>query len=65
MPIATLEGNGYNLDIKNPHVKETGHTYTSAELLELLHQSFVKSDTVCCRPCARSWPVGEWQLSGY
>lgn len=46
VPIATLEENGYNLDIKNPHVKETGHTYTSAELLELLHRSFVKSDTL-------------------
>jgi len=44
VPIATLEENGYNLDIKNPHVKETGHTYTSGELLELLHQSFIKSD---------------------
>jgi len=46
VPIATLEANGYNLDIKNPHVKETGHTYTSVELLELLHRSFVKSDSL-------------------
>jgi type I restriction enzyme M protein len=46
VPIATLEENGYNLDIKNPHVKDAGHTYTSAELLELLHQSFMKSDTL-------------------
>lgn len=42
--IDTLTANGYNLDIKNPHVKEVPHTYTSAELLELLHQSFQKSD---------------------
>lgn len=42
--IDTLTANGYNLDIKNPHVKEVTHTYTSAELLELLHQSFQKSD---------------------
>lgn len=42
--IDTLTANGYNLDIKNPHVKEVAHTYTSAELLELLHQSFQKSD---------------------
>ena len=46
VPIATLQENGYNLDIKNPHVKEVGHTYTSAELLELLHRSFVKSDSL-------------------
>jgi type I restriction enzyme M protein len=46
VPIATLAENGYNLDIKNPHVKDTGHAHTSAELLELLHHSFVKSDTL-------------------
>jgi type I restriction enzyme M protein len=44
--IETLKGNGYNLDIKNPHVKDAGHTYTSAELLEMLHRSFMKSDTL-------------------
>jgi type I restriction enzyme M protein len=42
--IETLKENGYNLDIKNPHVKDEGHTHSSAELLEMLHQSFVKSD---------------------
>lgn len=42
--IDTLTANGYNLDIKNPLVKEVTHTYTSTELLELLHQSFQKSD---------------------
>lgn len=42
--IETLTTNGYNLDIKNPHVKDVAHTYTSVELLELLHQSFKKSD---------------------
>ena len=42
----TLTANGYNLDIKNPHVKEVTHTYTSTELLELLHQSFQKSDAL-------------------
>lgn len=42
--IDTLTVNGYNLDIKNPHVKEVAHTYTSGDLLELLHQSFQKSD---------------------
>ncbi len=44
VPIATLRENGYNLDIKNPHVKDTGHSHTSAELLELLHKSLAKSD---------------------
>jgi type I restriction enzyme M protein len=42
--IDTLTANGYNLDLKNPHVKEVAHSHTSAELLELLHQSFQKSD---------------------
>lgn len=42
--IDTLTANGYNLDIKNPHVKEVAHTYNSVELLDLLHQSFQKSD---------------------
>ena len=44
--IDTLTANGFSLDVKNPHVKETGHTYTSTELLELLHQSFQKSDNL-------------------
>lgn len=46
VPIDTLKGNGYNLDIKNPHVKDAGHSYTSGELLEMLHQSFMKSDAL-------------------
>jgi len=36
--------NGYNLDIKNPHIAEEEHTYSSAELLEMLRESFRKSD---------------------
>lgn len=44
VPLAQLEANGYNLDIKNPHVAESTHTYSSAELLELLQDSFHKSD---------------------
>ncbi len=36
--------NGYNLDIKNPHIAEEVQTFTSAELLEMLHESFKKSD---------------------
>jgi len=36
--------NDYNLDIKNPHIDEEKHTYTSTELLKMLHESFQKSD---------------------
>lgn len=42
--IDTLKGNGFNLDIKNPFVKEEEVTHTAAELLDLLSQSFRKSD---------------------
>jgi len=42
--IATIETNGYNLDIKNPHQPEEEQQYSSAELLDMLHQSFEKSD---------------------
>ena len=38
--------NGYNLDIKNPHIAEEEQTYSSAELLEMLHQSFKKSEVL-------------------
>lgn len=46
VPINRLTASGYNLDIKNPHIKEVVHTYSSAELLEMLHQSFQKSDNM-------------------
>lgn len=42
--IKTLTENGYNLDIKNPHTPESEHTYSSKELLSMLHESFRKSD---------------------
>ncbi len=42
--IEAVKKNGYNLDIKNPHVAEAEQTYSSAELLEMLHESFRKSD---------------------
>lgn len=42
--INTLKGNGFNLDIKNPFVKEEEVTHTTAELLDLLSESFKKSD---------------------
>jgi len=42
--IDEIAKNGYNLDIKNPHIAEEEQTYSSAELLEMLHESFRKSD---------------------
>ncbi len=42
--IEDLAKNGYNLDIKNPHIAEEEQTYTSAELLDMLHQSFRESN---------------------
>ncbi len=42
--IKTIKGNGYNLDIKNPHQPEEEKQYSSAELLDMLHQSFAKGD---------------------
>lgn len=42
--IETLKNNGYNLDIKNPFVKEEEKTYSTEELLSMLHESFKKSD---------------------
>lgn len=42
--IETIQANGYNLDIKNPHRPEEEKQYSSGELLDLLHQSFAKGD---------------------
>ena len=42
--IGTIVANGYNLDIKNPHTPEEKHTYSSAELVTMIHESFRKSD---------------------
>ncbi len=42
--IDTLVANGYNLDIKNPHMPEEEHTYSSAKLVTILHESFRRSD---------------------
>ena len=41
---AELEKNGFNLDIKNPHVPEDAKAYTSKEIIEKLEHSFEKSD---------------------
>lgn len=42
--IETIVSNGYNLDIKNPHIAEAEHSYSSKELVDMLHDSFRKSD---------------------
>ncbi|MCF6150599.1 MAG: N-6 DNA methylase [Candidatus Kuenenia sp.] len=42
--IDTIAANGYNLDIKNPHMPEEKHTYSSVELVTMIHESFRKSD---------------------
>lgn len=42
--IKDLTANNYNLDIKNPHIAEAEHTYSSAELMSMIHDSFCQSD---------------------
>ena len=42
--IETLQSNGFNLDNKNPFVKEEEITYSTSELLGMLHDSFKKSE---------------------
>ena len=42
--IEVIKANGYNLDIKNPHRIEEEQQHSSAELLDLLHQSFARGD---------------------
>lgn len=46
VPIQTIADGGWNLDIKNPFVHEEKVTHTTAELLEMLHESFVKSENL-------------------
>ena len=44
VPIKTIIERGYDLDIKNPNKQEETHEYNSAELMEMLHVSFEKSN---------------------
>ena len=44
IPIETIAENGWNLDIKNPFFKEEETTFSTSELLEMLHASFKKSE---------------------
>lgn len=47
--IEDIVASGYNLDIKNPHKQEEEHTYSSAQLLDMLHKSFEKSDALLAK----------------
>lgn len=44
VPVEKIAESGWNLDIKNPFVKEEAVTHTTAELLDMLSVSFKKSD---------------------
>jgi len=44
--IKTIKENGFNLDIKNPYKEKEEEVYSSAELIEMLGKSFVKSDAL-------------------
>lgn len=44
VPVEKIAESGWNLDIKNPFVKEEEVTHTTAELLDKLSVSFKKSD---------------------
>ena len=46
VPIQTIIDRGYDLDIKNPTKPEEEHEYNSLELMEMLHTSFEKSNTL-------------------
>ncbi|MCI5474459.1 MAG: SAM-dependent methyltransferase, partial [Spirochaetia bacterium] len=44
VPVEKIAENGWNLDIKNPFVKEEEVTHTTGKLLQMLSDSFKKSD---------------------
>lgn len=44
VPVEKIAESGWNLDIKNPFVKEEEVTHTTAELLDMLGASFKKSE---------------------
>jgi len=46
VPIQTIIDRNYDLDIKNPTKQEEAHEYNSVELMELLHTSFDKSNSL-------------------
>ncbi len=46
VPIQSIIDRNFDLDIKNPTKQEEVHEYNSAELMELLHTSFEKSNAL-------------------
>ena len=46
VPVEAIAKNGWNLDIKNPFVREENVTHTTAELLGMLQESFRKSEAL-------------------
>ena len=46
VPIKTIIDRNYDLDIKNPTKQEEAHEYNSVELMNMLHTSFDKSNTL-------------------
>jgi type I restriction enzyme M protein len=46
VPIQTIIDRNYDLDIKNPTKAEEAHEYNSVELMEMLHISFEKSNSL-------------------
>lgn len=46
VPIQTIVDRNYDLDIKNPTKQEEAHEYNSVELMDMLHTSFEKSNSL-------------------
>ena len=46
VPVENIAESGWNLDIKNPFVKEEEVTHTTSELLQMLSDSFKKSEAL-------------------
>lgn len=44
VPVEKIAESGWNLDIKNPFVKEEEVSHTTGELLQMLSDSFKKSE---------------------
>ena len=44
--IEVLKNNGYNLDIKNPFVKDEEIVYSTSQILQMLGDSFAKSESL-------------------
>lgn len=44
--IETIKERNYDLDIKNPHIEEEEHEFSSQELIEKLEKGFAKSHTL-------------------